>query len=1247
MDNYTSSSTKYDDDDKADFQSALDTETSDQNDDINNRNIFYLKINSEQLRLQLKKFMATSWMGFIWDISFLFLSTISTISYVISTYFDHRIKSERDIKDQMELFELILSVLFGVDWLLSFFMADQKNEFVGSFYSMVDLLSVIPTFFLYGTGPPPYLDDINSINLVLIYALHAATTARVLRALRIRNYLMYVKDQIQQKVGEIILISLVTLVFFSALMQFFERVESSCKDEILDNCNPKDDPELLDFNVWIYAMLVTISTVGYGEITPATTMGKISVMFMIAFGVMGLPLMSNQLFEKMRYMSYYARLSYNKKKNQNHVIITGDLQSVSLFEFFSEMFHEDHDNDDLNAVVLTPNSPSRDMLAVLRHPQFTLNVTFLEGSALNELDLRRAHADTASAVFILSNKFTQDPDQEDARVILQRFAMTRFVYREKMLLSHEKFNYNNHDNNHNFNINNISPVFCMQLNRAQNMRHMVDLEAPKDLQSSTENDSKDLVVCLNEVKMGIIANNIIYPGNFTLLFNLLMSFSDEGDNNNNNNNNDDDDNNNDDSNDDDDIESLEDDEVNDWRDEYLSGCDWEIYTTEINKAFCGLDFAALSYTIYQKLGITLFGIQLTDLASNHKEVLLNPYNFKIPSSDEYHVEGFVIAKDKKASDLSVVDHGASNIILTRKDSDRVRTLAVVAQALQSLASMNEQKKRSNSNYLASISENTNNYDGNNNNMISPDNRINKLKIESILDELNSDDDSGSDDTISEPDPESFHNNKKQIEWLKLRRRIRKSDMNTKEQEKLLSLELKYRQQIYYVYDQPIELYRVTVIDWLKDDFPTIDNHCIIISKTPTNLFDLIAPMRAKKMKRLQPIVIMSTEDIPGPIWQQISMFQGLYFIKGHPLRETDLLRAGVLICKQVVLVVSAAQNQNSTPTDIERNVVVDSDAIFTFQCVRNLNTSAELCVEMVHDYNVSFIDSNESGPNIKMSPEFVAGMVFTSSLLDTLCVQSFYNPDIIKIVNALVAGNSSKLSKVEDYEEALLRHAQDEYHNAHSNSSDHNHNNHNNNNNNNSSTSSNNNSSTSSNDIEEKHDSLNHHHHRKEKHYIHKDINGAELYMSSQLHQISLPDGLQSRTYGALYKLLYKRGQIPLAIMRGIFKNRGVGSRGNSMRYCFTNPSYDMEIFSCDQIVILSSYVPERRDVLRAYQRQQRQINSSSRQDEDGVALDMVSNDFDMFRSMQSDMKTMMDTVQNKCKALQTTVNQLIENEEK
>ena len=659
---------------------------------------------------------------------------------------------------------------------------------------------------------------------------------------------------------------------------------------------------------------------------------------------------------------------------------------------------------------------------------------------------------------------------------------------------------------------------------------------------------------------------------------------------------------------DDDIESLEDDEVNDWRDEYLSGCDWEIYTTEINKAFCGLDFAALSYTIYQKLGIVLFGIQLTNLENNDKEVLLNPYNFKIPSSDEYHVEGFVIAKDKKASDLSTIDHGAASMILTRKDSDRVRTLNVVAQALQSLTSIDDgDNSNTNSNYLA-LSKQSNSRMHSRNNSYFDD--VDNIKINDILEDLNSDD-----ETEPIPNSDAFHNNEKQIEWLTLRRKIRKSDMNTKEQERLLSLELQYRSLIYYVYDQPMDLYKVTVTDWIKDDFPEINNHCIIITKTPTSLFDLIAPMRAKKMKKIQPIVIMSNEDIPSPIWQQISMFQGLYFIRGQPLREIDLLRAGVLVCKQVVLLASSPKKEKTTPTDVERNVIVDSDAIFTFQCVRNLNTSAELCVEMVHDYNISFIDSNEAGPNIKMSPEFVAGMVFTSSLLDTLCVQSFYNPDIIKIVNALVAGNASRLSKVEDYEKALLIYKQNEEHNNLNNIKTTN--------------------ATTNNFNEE------------EKQYPNsnfKHSNGSKLHMSSQLHQIPLPDGLQSRTYGALYKLLFKRGQIPLAIMRGVFRNRGVGSRGNSMRYCFTNPPYDMELFSCDQIVILSSYVPERRDANRVYQKHLRQINSSLRheEDKDKVLLDMVNNDYDTFRTMQNDIKTMIQSVKKETETFKTIIQEMI-----
>ena len=244
---------------------------------------------------------------------------------------------------QLEVFELISSALFGFDWGLNYFMADDKNEFVGSFFSMVDLLSVIPTYILYGaSNEAPYSTDIHTLSNLLWYLLNAATCARILRVLRIRKYLLLVSDEVQQKIGEIILMSLVTLVFFAALMQFFERVEPADMSE----------RDSIDFNVWLYVMLVTTSTVGFGEITPETELGKVSVMFMILFVVMGLPVMTNELFEKMRYSSFWARLSYNKISNSTHVVVCGDMRSVSLSEFFSELFHEDHHNENLHAVIL-------------------------------------------------------------------------------------------------------------------------------------------------------------------------------------------------------------------------------------------------------------------------------------------------------------------------------------------------------------------------------------------------------------------------------------------------------------------------------------------------------------------------------------------------------------------------------------------------------------------------------------------------------------------------------------------------------------------------------------------------------------------------------------------------------------------------------------------------------------------------------------------------------------------------------
>ena len=122
----------------------------------------------------------------------------------------------------------------------------------------------------------------------------------------------------------------------AALMKYFERDQG------------------FPFHVWTYYLVVTVTTVGYGDITPDTTIGKFWAMTIILFAIIYIPQQTNDLIEKMARYSIYSRLHYNPRSHNKHVLICGDFKSISLQEFFSELFHEDHENLNLNAVILNP-----------------------------------------------------------------------------------------------------------------------------------------------------------------------------------------------------------------------------------------------------------------------------------------------------------------------------------------------------------------------------------------------------------------------------------------------------------------------------------------------------------------------------------------------------------------------------------------------------------------------------------------------------------------------------------------------------------------------------------------------------------------------------------------------------------------------------------------------------------------------------------------------------------------------------
>ena len=609
--------------------SSLKLDDDHSNSDDEEANNLVAQFTIEKLRMYVKKIFVTSRFGTIYDMALLILSFVSAAQLIFQTTLPPESEQsayQKVLADSFTILEMILAVLFGFDWLLALFLAEVKSEFFLSFFSMVDLVTVIPIWFTHSAALK-YQDELYTNHDYFIYVLNALSNFRICRMFRLRKFIILMENAVERLLSEIILTGVVSLLFVAAMMQFLERQEDHIGAGTLD----KDDY----FN-WFYFALITIFTVGYGDLYPLNRYGQLMTVIFIMIAVLLVPKMTNDLAEEIRATSPYSRLVYRKKgPKSRHVLICGDLTTTQMFELFAELFHEDHrDELSMTCVVLQPRPPTKDMFGLLNHPLYGLSLQYLEGSPLNTKDLVRAKAWDALAVFIMCNKFSTAADEEDARVILQHTHIQRFV---------SSYNYS------------YRPQFFLQLIRPENRQHL------SSSSSTTRNfgqEYKEVIVGISELKMGIMAKSVLNPGISALICNLISSFSelDEED-------------------EEDEEDEDESGEIRDkvqqmtlenWISEYSMGCDWEIYSTKLSRIFTGNTFSSVAHSIYSKLGIVLMGLKLTQKDSKYTsarpKILLNPHDLVIPSQDEYDILGFVIARNQETADLQFSsDHGQNQL----------------------------------------------------------------------------------------------------------------------------------------------------------------------------------------------------------------------------------------------------------------------------------------------------------------------------------------------------------------------------------------------------------------------------------------------------------------------------------------------------------------------------------------------------------------------------------------------------------
>ena len=150
-------------------------------------------------------------------------------------------------------FELIFTLLFTVEYVLRLYSTPDKRAYIFSFYGVVDLLSILPTYIALFYPSAVYLIVIRIMRVLRVFRI-----LKLIRYMGEANMLYAALLQARRKIF-VFLFSVVTLIIiFGTLMFIIEGGENGF-DSIPES---------------IYWAIVTITTVGYGDVAPQTPLGQ-------------------------------------------------------------------------------------------------------------------------------------------------------------------------------------------------------------------------------------------------------------------------------------------------------------------------------------------------------------------------------------------------------------------------------------------------------------------------------------------------------------------------------------------------------------------------------------------------------------------------------------------------------------------------------------------------------------------------------------------------------------------------------------------------------------------------------------------------------------------------------------------------------------------------------------------------------------------------------------------------------------
>ncbi|XP_070209297.1 potassium channel subfamily T member 2-like isoform X2 [Littorina saxatilis] len=714
----------------------------------------------------------------------------------------------------------------------------------------------------------------------------------------------------------------------------------------------------------VYFVIVTFSTVGYGDISPDIWLGQLFMFLMICVAFVFLPTQLEEIGSTWAQRKKTGG-DYGKSKAQRskHVVVCASAFTADSVMNFLNEFYEHPKLEEHTVILMSSEDLDNNMLFILKDPKWANRVVYIKGTPLKDIDLKRCRINEAEAVFFLVDKNCPDQEKADQHTVLRSWAVKDFAPRCRQYI---------------------------QLFHATNKLHVRFAEH---------------VVCEDEFKFALLANNCLYPGLSTLVTLILHtsrgkegSYAEEP-----------------------------------WQQVYGRHSGNEIYHIQLNRSiffhnFEGKPFAQASAAVHQSLGVCLLAV--LDSTDSEPCLKLNPGPDYILKGTDYCFY-MSLTKEEYSRVTTPLEHEDTSPMSQQRQKNIEQLAANLQQWLQSETEDGDEaaddEEESVFNTITSSMGNAltkKMRDGieslpllnlPNGKSSTSEEETGTLTLERMYETSNPDrvfqqyDDVGQDSFMTGPLPSTMPAGTKRISC--------------------------------HLHCLPRS---TCCLEWGTDcqhcSFKNAgderwDSQLIIVSVDECSpaVYNFIVPLRSSYLSlgSLSPIIILVTKE-PEPMFlETIAHFPLVYWMKGRLKSLDDLLKAGIR--KALHLVISNIGAAHGTGTEERWE---DAETIVRVQKITRLFPTVNIVTEMNEASNMRFMhfqaddtftqeisrlekrlkEKTTSNLPYMFRLPFAAGQVFSSAMLDRLLYQTFVKGYLISFVRLLLGidaqENSGHLSSV-------------------------------------------------------------------------------------------------------------------------------------------------------------------------------------------------------------------------------------------